>query len=986
MAIYRRCVLVVCGVVACAVVAGVLVMLFRGGDAPAQPPVDDPARRLAAARDDLRSGNWNRAAAIAEEVLVAIPDDAQALLVAGEAASRLGDFSAAVDYYSRIGEGQPEYLIATLAAADVERASGSLEQAERLYRKALDRDPTLLVALDRLALLMKLTGRHWEAREVFWKLLQRKAAHVDLLRWLAVPRRPLAATQLLHAALEHDPGQPFVRLGLADHRLAGGEPAAAEPLLRIARRQRPGHPEIEAAWGRCLWEQRRIKELERWWSTLPETVLEHPDVWFLAGGMYEELQQPELACRCYLECLRRDADYGAAAHRVGELLVRFGRPQQARPFLERSEELQQLASIVSSTVAAMPSADVCRRSSEQLESLSRPWEALAWAALAREQDPQAAWAVAAIRRLDPRLTSTAVAGRLPVDLGELVESFPAPERERTSVTGQSPAPRTPSAVVPEFVDEAASAGIDFTYFESPDTDTEGRRMFEFTGGGVAVLDFDCDGWPDVYFTQGARIPPASNERRLDELYRNVGGERFQRVTPASAIVEDGFSQGVAAGDVNNDGFPDLYVANLGCNRLFENMGDGTFLEVPAERLPPDDQWTTSCAIADVNLDGVPDLVDVNYLQGPGLLDIICPTPAGPRVCLPYAFEGAADRLCLGDGAGGFRDVSAAAGFGLPNGKGLGLVIGNLKEGNIDIFVANDTVANFLYENQAAPGEDPRYREIALLSGTAFSEEGQPQACMGVATGDFDGNGGQDLFVTNFFGESNALYLHQTNGLFQEKARSAGLRLPSLPLLGFGTQSIDVALTGRLDLVVANGDLDDFTHEGRPLKMRAQLFLNEGAGQFVEHRPKSRADYFSFDSAFRGRGLAKLDWNRDGLEDFAVSHLDAASALVTNRTEPLGDFIAIRFVGTVSSRDAIGLRVRVTTERDDHSRTSWLNAGDGYQASNERHILIGLPRGSGSLALDVFWPSGQRQSFANISRNGWSLCVESRANLLAIPRP
>jgi hypothetical protein len=258
--------------------------------------------------------------------------------------------------------------------------------------------------------------------------------------------------------------------------------------------------------------------------------------------------------------------------------------------------------------------------------------------------------------------------------------------------------------------------------------------------------------------------------------------------------------------------------------------------------------------------------------------------------------------------------------------------------------------------------------------------------MGIAAADFDANGRMDLFVTNFFDESNALYLNQPTGLFHEEARAAGLRLPSLPMLGFGTQAIDVALNGSLDLVVANGDLDDFTHEGRPLKMRPQLFLNDGTGRFVESLSESKADYFSVEAACRGRGLAKLDWNRDGLEDFVVSHLDEPSALVTNRTQRQGDFIAIRFLGTTSSRDAIGLRLRATTERGGRPQTFWLNAGDGYQASNERQILIGLPPDSGAVTLDVLWPAGTRQRLSRVGRDAWWLCVEGQPHLLSLPRP
>ncbi|HND51483.1 MAG TPA: VCBS repeat-containing protein, partial [Pirellulaceae bacterium] len=466
---------------------------------------------------------------------------------------------------------------------------------------------------------------------------------------------------------------------------------------------------------------------------------------------------------------------------------------------------------------------------------------------------------------------------------------------------------------------ARDVGVDFVFRNGGRSETAGEFMYEFSGGAAAVLDFDRDGWPDLYLSQGADWPPSADQKRfLDQLYRNQGDGRFVEVAGTAGIFENGFSQGVAVGDFDNDGFPDLYVGNIGPNRLFRNNGDGTFDDVTVESGTAGDSWTTSCAMADLNGDGMPDLYVTNYLADDRLFDKPCLMPDGsPRLCTPHEFPAAQDRLYLNLGDGRFVDVTEKVGIKVPDGKGLGVVVGDFDgSGRLGVFVANDAVPNFLFMSDVAykPGESTPFAlsEQAFVAGVAVDGEGRAQACMGVALGDADGDGRLDIFVTNFRNESNTLYVSKTppdatSILFVDDTRRAGLRAPSFEMLGFGTQFLDADLDGREDLVVTNGHVGDLRHHGVEYMMRPQFFRNIGQGRYAELRGDEIGPFF--DEKHLGRGLAKWDWNRDGRPDFVVNQLQEPAAILTNETSRPGHFLDVRLSGTRSSRDAIGTRVR-----------------------------------------------------------------------------
>lgn len=515
-----------------------------------------------------------------------------------------------------------------------------------------------------------------------------------------------------------------------------------------------------------------------------------------------------------------------------------------------------------------------------------------------------------------------------------------------------------------FVAEPRSTGIDFAFHNGHRSEVAGEYMYEFSGGAAAVLDYDLDGWPDLYLSQGTDWPPReSNFAHLDHLCRNMGDGRFVNVAELAGVRENRFSQGVAVADFDNDGFPDLYIGNIGANRLYRNNGDGTFTDVTSLAGVAGDDWTSSIAPADFNNDGLIDLYVGNYLQGEHLFDRPCLLPDGStRLCTPHEFAAAQDRVYVNEGDGRFRDVTAECGVAVPDGKTLGVVAGDFDgSGRASVFTANDAVPNFLFVNESADdsvGErgdhgarTPRFAERAFLAGVAVDNDGRAQACMGIAAGDANGDGRLDLFATNFRNEANVLYVAQEGMAWLDRTRAAGLHAPSFDLLGFGTQFLDADLDGDQDLVLVNGHVGDLRQHGVAYRMRPQIFENRGAGVFEERRGASAGPYF--DGEYLGRGLARLDWNRDGRPDFAVNQLLGPAALVTNHTPPRFRSVAVRLIGTRSNRDAIGATVTVTAA--DRRETQQLLSGDGYMASNERLLCFTLP--AAEAQVEIRWPAG-----------------------------
>ncbi|MBW3596180.1 MAG: VCBS repeat-containing protein [Planctomycetes bacterium] len=931
------------------------------------PPVDLREAEAALARKD-----YVEALAVCERKLAQAPDSSRALVIAGEAATRLQLFRAALDYYSRVPDASPDAATARWAAGEVLAHVGRASQAEAALRDALQLDPTLEPARERLALLLATLGRRWESRPQFLQLIRADQITLERLLLLGNNAKVLDRRSELERYLAAQPDDLLPNLGLARLDLQQGDPVSARKLLVGLLEQRPEFVEAHVQLGEALL-LIAPEELPQWRERLPADAEAHPGAWFVQGRWAAAMQQPQAAARCHWEAARRDPNHVAAHFQLAQSLERLGRGEEAAPIAARAELLQKFAATLESIYESPQHLRPQREAAELAAQLGRYWEAQGWYALLLTSAPQdqdaRSRAMQIHSQLSPAMPQTDIRSNVAARLDLSNLPLPAPKSSQPAV----PAVESAKSQI-QFRERAAELGIDFQYFPSRDPPTYAHRMHEITGGGVGVLDMNHDGWPDLYLAQGSQWPlPNPDRERLDRLYLNRGG-RFVDVTEAAGIREPFYSQGVAIGDVNDDGFDDIYVANIGANRLYRNNGDGTFAD---EGLLAGDgaSWTTSCAIVDLNGDGHPEIYDVNYVEGEGVYEQLCPTGDKLRACSPLAFSPAADRLLVNDGQGGFRDVSESAGVAAQSGNGLGIVAARLgADPRISLFIANDQQPNFLLRNEeaeSAPGF--RLRDMAVVAGAAVDREGRAQACMGVAADDADGDGRIDLFVTNFYREANTLYLQESDGFFTDSSATRGLAAPSMETLGFGAQFLDVQLDGWPDLAVVNGHIDDMTHTGAPYRMRPQLFINQSGAKFVEAPAEELSGFFREERL--GRAMAVLDFNRDGLEDFAVSHLDTPAAVLENQSADCGHFLAIRLIGVASSRDAIG--AVATVEAGGRTRTRQLTAGSGYLASNEKRLIFGLGEATAIDRIAIDWPSGRRQELPPLAIDAEWIVVEGR---------
>jgi tetratricopeptide (TPR) repeat protein len=943
---------------------------------------------LTEARRELTLGNPARAESLARRAIAARPGDPWALLVAAEAAIGQNRPAAALEYYLQIPDDGSEAAVSGLfGAGEVLTHQGRLSDAEQKLRRALSHNPRHLLSHYRLAFILGITGRRRESAPHLLELLRAGRITVEQLVLLGDLERISNENELLEASVRAAPQDPLPRLGQACVALGTNDTRLAGDLLRSVLRVRPHEIEAQVRQGAILLSGGNRDEFLRWNAQLPLSAEEHPDLWIVRGRWLLESNERHSAARCFWEAVVRDPDSRQANYRLGQTLNELNQAEQAAPFLRRARLIQQLSTVLDGLFHNQHDTVSMRNAALLAESLGRDWEAWGWARSALAEDPTLPWAQQVIVRLEPLLrpdlarTLDEYNPARKIDLS----SLPLPDWKALGSSAATQAPDDRAAVPVRFEDVAGAAGIRFVYFNSPDPSTPGARIFETTGGGVAAFDFDGDAWPDLYFTQGCRWPfrEESGEHR-DRLFRNRADGSAADVTESAGLGDTRFSQGISAGDFDNDGFQDLYLANLGRNRLYHNNGDGTFADVTDAAGLQGDYWTTSCLMADLNGDSLPDLYDVTYCAGPSVFTLRCPNSGVLRTCSPRAFDPAPDQVYLNRGDGTFENVSTAAGIDVPNGYGLGIVAADFEQtGQLNLFVANDETANFYFVNRTGRQDHQlKFDEQGLTSGLAFDADGLAQACMGVAAGDADGNGLIDLFVSNFYNESDTLYLQQPGGLFIDATRPAGLRDPTFEPLGFGTQFLDGELDGLADLVLTNGHIDDLRALGRPYEMSPQYFRNVGGGRFLQLAAASLGRFF--EGKYLGRGLARLDWNRDGKEDFVVSHIGSPAALVVNRTEGAGHFIALRFVGTAGDRDAIGTTVRVTA--GGRTSTSQLTAGDGYQASNERRLVVGLGTATTIEKITVRWLSGSRQIFDNVAVDEDLLLIEGRSDFIRLPAP
>jgi enediyne biosynthesis protein E4 len=502
----------------------------------------------------------------------------------------------------------------------------------------------------------------------------------------------------------------------------------------------------------------------------------------------------------------------------------------------------------------------------------------------------------------------------------------------------------------------------------------GKLLPETMGSGCAFLDYDGDGWQDILLINGMDWPGHGHQRTTLRLYRNNHNGTFTDVTRSAGLDVELYGMGVAVGDYNNDGFPDVFITCVGQNRLFRNTGKGKFVdETKASGLAGRESFSTSALWFDFDRDGLLDLFVCNYVKWSPEHDVFCSLDGKHKsYCTPEAYRGETCWLFRNRGNGTFEDVTATSGIFDSSSKSLGVAMLDYDhDGWPDLLVANDTQPNKLYRNN----RNGTFKDIAVEAGIAFSTEGKARAGMGIDAADFTNSGKTDVAITNFDDEMIGLYRSSGQGSFSDVATQSGVGLASKDRLGFGCVFLDANLDGSLDLAVANGHIDETVRNIRGNVGYAQppeFFLNDGHGHF--HDAAARLGS-SFIQPKVGRGLAYGDFDRDGDLDLLMTTNNGPAYLYRNDLTSGNKSIRVQFVGTKSNRDAIGTSVEVSVGDEHQYRT--VKGGSSYLSQSELPLTFGLGKREQVDQLLVHWPSGATEEYKNLRAGRAYTCTESK---------
>lgn len=932
--------------------------------------VDDPSSDatilgdgLGEARRLIGSGQFDAAREAVDLYLQVHPGDPEALEMAGDGATQASDTAAAIDFYAaavQASEKPSKGLWFKWAGATItaERPFDAIA----VLREAVEDYPDVLEIRQNLATFLARVGLQNEGAEHLQWLVQRNHGSLSILLQLSDLTFAQTHDATCQAALRRYPNDLRPVFSLAQPDVDGSNWQVVEQALAPVAERHPDFLPAIALYGRALVELDRAQAVQQWSKSLPPGIEAYSHYWMAAAIWAHRQGAMEQAARAYWSAVRLNENDPEALQGLASSLNELGRTDVAGQAARRAE----LIATLRSQIATLSTWDFDSQKTVvdlalTLDQLGRRWEAANWLIIAHtmKQDP------------DPRLETTFrtirsdLTGATPWQLPEQMvakkmdlSSFPEVAWRQSREEALSPTGNR-SAGTLRFRDEAEARSLTHVCEIGKTHGQEsGLMIYQSGAGGAGAIDFDLDGWPDIYLTVMDGTPN-QQDSGPNRLYRNRMGE-FRDVTNLSLLVDRGFSQGISVGDYNADGWPDLYVANIGENRLYRNNGDGTFSNVTEQCGLGGTGWTTSVAMADLNQDGHADIYEVGYCRGKQPLTDPCMLPE-MRSCNPLAFDPEPDRIWAGNGDGTFTKADRWLG---PHqaGRGFALVIGDFdRQPGLETYVANDMTANH-YWDRPADTREFALAEQAPLRGLAFDRRSKAQASMGIAAADADHDGDIDFLLTHFVEEYNTYYQQHGDGIWADESQVAGFADSSKTTLAYGTQWIDVDNDGSLEVFIANGDIDDFQSQGRAYRQPAQLLTQFTRGRWQPMQSDQLGDYFAQDRL--ARAVATLDANRDGRSDLLVTHLFEPVALLINRTETPGKQTRFFLKATTTHRDAIGARVRFTI--DGQTFEQQLLAGNGFQCVNEPCIVFGVSDAERLEDVQVIWPSGVTEKLGDLA--------------------
>jgi hypothetical protein len=517
----------------------------------------------------------------------------------------------------------------------------------------------------------------------------------------------------------------------------------------------------------------------------------------------------------------------------------------------------------------------------------------------------------------------------------------------------------------KFTDVTSARGV---HFQNLSSHTSKKYLIETMGAGVALFDYDNDDRLDIYLVNGAplsdptpkgTIPQKTGPQYWNRLYHQKPDGTFEDVTEKAGLQGVGYGMGVAVGDYDNDGYEDLFVTAYGGNKLYHNNGDGTFTDVTEKAGVGGSGWSTSAAWVDLDGDGLLDLVVLRYVKW-NFDDIYCGVhkEGGRDYCHPDVFQPIAPLVYHNDGDGHFTEVSEKIGLSKP-GKSLGIAFADYdRDGHTDIFVANDSMVEFLYHNKG----DGTFEEMGLMSGVAVDGNGKTYAGMGVDFADYNNDGLPDLIVTNLANQQYALYQNNGDGSFNYTSFASGIAAITLKHSGWGARFFDYDNDGWKDLLVAQGhDLESIQANYPDLRYREPMLLAQNTGKGFVDVSKESGEVFQH--AWVGRGLAIGDIDNDGRVDAVVTTNDGAAYILRNETPTQNHWLTLKLVGHKSNRDGIGAEVKITTSKG--SQTETVTTAGSYLSSSDKRVHFGLGSDAAAQTIEIRWPSGIVQTLRNV---------------------
>lgn len=840
----------------------------------------------------------------------------------------------------------------------------------------------------------------------------------DTLIVLAQPHQVRPDVEFCTRMAQRHPDDARIRLGFARDDFMDNRLEASIDQCQAILRDVPDFAPAWKTWGQALLRQGQVNSMRRWLVEAPEPLRDDAIYWQIRASLdgdaatdhwalaarFSQFNDPEILARWAntiapaaivrslgVEAIRdrsnrltrlhdlvmtfneRQGQSQSTAMEIADVMVQLGRFREADGWLRYASVLTQ--------------DPLDEMSSKRRELQSELAESLP---LQRTNEVEALVALAALAAT----TDTSTNPQHDKTRRDVAASEPVLQPTLTPDRGDpATSPSDPSSI--HLVNVAAAVNLQHqTEIGRPDG-SQGHWIFESNGGGIAALDYDLNGWPDLVATM-LNGRPLCQDSDPDRLFRNLDGRFELTDAAATGLVNAGYSQGLAVGDLNADGFPDIACGNIGENEIFINNGDGTFQSAARQVGVMGSRWSTSMAIGDFNGDGLSDLFEVNYCGGDRPFEEACRNRISGKLssCSPSDFEAEADRLWLMTRQGVFDSPYVLAPDSGSLGRGLGLVAGNLDAvPGLEVFVANDMTSNHLWAiGRGGDSGEPLMHgavitERGVLTGVAVSRSGTAQASMGIAAGDMDGDWDVDLFVTHFMDDHNTFYEQILNGVWQDRSYQKGLGRSSERWLGFGTQLVDLDLDRHPELIIANGHVSDLADADVAYQMPPQLYRRQSDGSWDELDRATLGAYF--EAEHLGRCVIQLDFDRDGMPDLAITHLFEPVALLTNQSDRPNRMVrfsatdaghprtessaAINLVGVQSERDAIGTEAFVTI--GNQTTYHQLFAGDGYLGSNQRTLQLSLGDSRIIDTVELRWPSGTRSTIGPIAGGDEILLVE-----------